>query len=124
MGADLLVLPSTAVIPDDEDHIFLVRLKDTGNWATIGGAVEPDETPEQCAVREAEEEAGVTVRVGDRCSVYSVGPNTASPVPRMATKTMAYAVTVDAYRHLRIARAPTTRTNGAERTASKWMISR
>jgi 8-oxo-dGTP diphosphatase len=26
-------------------------------WATIGGAIEPDETPEQAALREAEEEA-------------------------------------------------------------------
>ena len=74
MGADLLLLPSTAVIPrDDEDHILLVRLKDTGNWATIGGAVEPDETPEQCAVREAEEEAGVTVRLGSVLGVLG-GP--------------------------------------------------
>jgi 8-oxo-dGTP pyrophosphatase MutT (NUDIX family) len=39
----------------------MVRLADTGLWATIGGAVEPDESPEEAAVRESEEEAGVRV---------------------------------------------------------------
>jgi ADP-ribose pyrophosphatase YjhB (NUDIX family) len=37
---------------------------DTGRWATIGGAVEPDESPAEAAGREAEEEAGVTLRLG------------------------------------------------------------
>lgn len=65
VGSDLLHLPSTSVIPrNDAGEILLVRLVDSGHWATIGGAVEPGETPAQCAVREAEEEAGVKVRLG------------------------------------------------------------
>ncbi len=65
VGQDLLLLPSTAVLPrDDDGRILLVRLIDTGNWATIGGAVEPDESPRDCAIREAEEESGVTVQLG------------------------------------------------------------
>jgi 8-oxo-dGTP pyrophosphatase MutT (NUDIX family)/predicted kinase len=64
VGPDLLLLPSTAVLPrDDGGRILLVRLIDTGYWATIGGAVEPDEHPRACAVREAEEEAGVLVEL-------------------------------------------------------------
>jgi len=43
---------------------FSVRLVDTDQWAVIGGAIEPDESPEQAAVREAEEEAGVSVALG------------------------------------------------------------
>ena len=39
VGHDLLLLPSTAVLPrDDAGRLLLVRLVDTGNWATIGGA--------------------------------------------------------------------------------------
>jgi ADP-ribose pyrophosphatase YjhB (NUDIX family) len=65
VGHELLVIPSAAVIPRDEDgRILLVRLIDTGQWATIGGAIEPDESPQQSAVREAQEEAGVTVALG------------------------------------------------------------
>jgi ADP-ribose pyrophosphatase YjhB (NUDIX family) len=65
VGHDLLLLPSTAVLPRDEaGRLLLVRLIDTGNWATVGGVVEPDESPHECAIREAEEESGVTVRLG------------------------------------------------------------
>jgi ADP-ribose pyrophosphatase YjhB (NUDIX family) len=65
VGNELLVLPSAAVLPRDESgRVLLVRDADTNLWAAIGGAVEPDESPAQCAVREAAEEAGVVVRLG------------------------------------------------------------
>lgn len=46
------------------DEILLVRRAGThgsGTWSTPGGHLEPGETPEQCAVREAREETGVEV---------------------------------------------------------------
>lgn len=65
MGNELLVLPSAAVFPRDEaGRVLLVRDTGTGQWAAIGGAIEPDESPEQCARREAAEEAGVALRLG------------------------------------------------------------
>ena len=33
-----------------------------GKWNGLGGKFEPGETPEQCAIREIKEEAGLTVR--------------------------------------------------------------
>jgi 8-oxo-dGTP pyrophosphatase MutT (NUDIX family) len=74
VGHDLLLLPSAAVLPRDHaGRLLLVRLIDTGNWATIGGAVEPDESPRDCAVRETEEEAGITVELGNILGVFG-GP--------------------------------------------------
>jgi len=65
VGHELLVLPSAAVLPrDDDGRILLVRVIDNDQWAVIGGAVEPDESPAQAAVREAEEEAGVHLSLG------------------------------------------------------------
>jgi len=65
VGNELLVLPSAAVLPRDAaGRVLLVRVADTGHWAVIGGAIEPDESPATAAVREAAEEAGVTVRLG------------------------------------------------------------
>ncbi len=65
VGHELLVLPGVAVLPRDRDgRVLLVRIVDTGQWAAIGGAVEPDESPEEAALREAEEEAGVTLELG------------------------------------------------------------
>jgi 8-oxo-dGTP pyrophosphatase MutT (NUDIX family) len=74
IGHQLLVLPSVSVLPRDErGRLLLVRLIDTGRWATIGGAVEPDESPAEAAIREAEEEAGVTLRLGPVLAVLG-GP--------------------------------------------------
>jgi 8-oxo-dGTP pyrophosphatase MutT (NUDIX family)/predicted kinase len=74
VGSDLLLLPSAAVLPrDDAGRLLLVRLVDSGNWSTIGGAVEPDESPRECAVREAEEEAGVAIELGNILGVFG-GP--------------------------------------------------
>jgi 8-oxo-dGTP pyrophosphatase MutT (NUDIX family) len=65
VGTELLVLPSAAVLPRDEaGRVLLVRVIDTGQWAAIGGAIDPDESPDDAARREAEEEAGVTVELG------------------------------------------------------------
>ena len=74
VGNELLVLPSAGVIPRDEKgRVLLVRIIDTGHWAVIGGAIEPDESPEHAACREAEEEAGVTLRLGPILAVLG-GP--------------------------------------------------
>jgi 8-oxo-dGTP pyrophosphatase MutT (NUDIX family) len=51
------------LVRDDAGRILLVRQKDGGQWTTIGGSVEPDESPAEAAVREAEEEAGVAVEL-------------------------------------------------------------
>lgn len=64
VGHDLLLLPSVAVLPwDDDGRLLLVREAETGLWQTVGGAVEPDESPAQAAIRESAEEAGVVVEL-------------------------------------------------------------
>jgi 8-oxo-dGTP pyrophosphatase MutT (NUDIX family) len=64
VGHDLVLLPSVAVLVwDEEGRLLLVREAETGLWQTIGGTVEPDESPADAAVREAAEEAGVAVRL-------------------------------------------------------------
>ena len=64
IGHDLLLLPSVAVLPrDDDGRILLVQQADSGRWGPIGGSVEVDEDPAEAAVREAAEEAGVDVEL-------------------------------------------------------------
>jgi 8-oxo-dGTP pyrophosphatase MutT (NUDIX family) len=60
IGTDLLLLPSVAVLPrDDDGRILLVKHSYTGRWGTVGGAIEPDERPEDALRRETREEIGV-----------------------------------------------------------------
>jgi 8-oxo-dGTP pyrophosphatase MutT (NUDIX family) len=64
VGHRLLVLASVAVfVWDERGRLLLVREADTRKWQTIGGAVEPDESPFQAAVREAAEEANVVIEI-------------------------------------------------------------
>jgi ADP-ribose pyrophosphatase YjhB (NUDIX family) len=65
VGHELLLLPSVSVLPvDDDGRILLVRHAghDDG-WGTLGGAVEPGESPSAAAVREAREEIGADIQL-------------------------------------------------------------
>jgi 8-oxo-dGTP pyrophosphatase MutT (NUDIX family) len=65
VGHELLVLPGVAVLPWDESgSLLLARERESGLWQTLGGSVEPDESPHDAALREAGEEAGVVVEIG------------------------------------------------------------
>jgi 8-oxo-dGTP pyrophosphatase MutT (NUDIX family) len=74
IGHDLVQLPSVAVmIFDDAGRILLVRSIDTGEWQTVGGAIDPDEAPAAAAVREAREETGLEIELVRLIGVYG-GP--------------------------------------------------
>jgi ADP-ribose pyrophosphatase YjhB (NUDIX family) len=62
------------VIPERRGRILLLRRAiepRRGFWTYPGGFMEIDETTEECAAREAHEEAGVHVRVIELVGVYS-----------------------------------------------------
>ncbi|MGA2665569.1 MAG: NUDIX domain-containing protein [Nitrososphaerales archaeon] len=62
VGHELLLVPSVAVIlRDDRGRVLLARSADSGLWLPPGGAVEPDESPREAAIRETREETGVVV---------------------------------------------------------------
>jgi 8-oxo-dGTP pyrophosphatase MutT (NUDIX family) len=64
IGHDLVLLPAVCVlIWDDDGRLLLMREAQTGRWQTVGGMVDPDESPWDAAVREAEEETGLIVRL-------------------------------------------------------------
>jgi 8-oxo-dGTP pyrophosphatase MutT (NUDIX family) len=74
VGRDLVQLPSVAVMTfDDRGRLLLVRSRDTGEWQTVGGAIDPDESPADAAVREAFEETGLEVDLVRVTGVYG-GP--------------------------------------------------
>lgn len=91
VGHDLVLLPAVSVlIWGDDGRLLLMQEAETRRWQTIGGMIDPDESPADAALREAHEEAGCVVRLrrlraalggtgyrqhypnGDLCSYVSV----------------------------------------------------
>lgn len=64
VGHDLVLLPAVCVlIWDDAGRLLLMQEAQTMRWQTIGGMVDPDESPWDAARREALEESGAEVRL-------------------------------------------------------------
>jgi 8-oxo-dGTP pyrophosphatase MutT (NUDIX family) len=64
LGHDYVLIPTAgALIRDEAGRILLVRHVE-GHWQLPGGAVDPDERPEDTARRECLEEASIEIRLG------------------------------------------------------------
>ncbi len=114
IGHDLVLAPSATVIArDDRGRVLLVRSADSGLWQTIGGMLEPDESPQQAARREALEEAGVSVELRGIITVLG-GPQCRVTYPN--GDQMAYVTTVFDAR----VSAGEPRPDGDETTAVRW----
>jgi len=62
VGNALVLVPSvSALLYDGQGRMLLVRHANRDVWATPGGAIEPDEPPQDAVVREVWEEIGLTV---------------------------------------------------------------
>lgn len=73
IGHDRIQLPGiTAIVVNARGEVLLQKRSDFGYWHTIGGCVDPGETPAACAVREVREETGVDCRVVRLTGVYAL----------------------------------------------------
>jgi 8-oxo-dGTP pyrophosphatase MutT (NUDIX family) len=54
---------TTVVLDENAEKVLLILRQDLHIWALPGGGLEPDETPEQAAVRETLEETGYEVAI-------------------------------------------------------------
>ncbi len=74
VGHDLVLLPAVAVlIWDGEGRLLMVREAQTNLWQTVGGAIDPDESPRDAALRETAEEVGVDIEI-DAVRAVTGGP--------------------------------------------------
>ena len=70
------VLSTLCHIIKDDKYLMMHRVKkkidiNKDKWVGIGGHFEPDESPEECLLREAKEETGLDVEVGKVIGVYT-----------------------------------------------------
>src|SRR5471032_1945597 len=62
LGNEFLLVPSvTALVFDADGRVLLVRPSAKDVWVAPGGAVDPDEAPQDALVREVWEETGLLV---------------------------------------------------------------
>jgi 8-oxo-dGTP pyrophosphatase MutT (NUDIX family) len=62
IGSNLLLMPSVSTaLLDTEGRLLMAQQVGSSLWMTVGGAIEPDESPSDAAVREMWEEAGLHV---------------------------------------------------------------
>jgi ADP-ribose pyrophosphatase YjhB (NUDIX family) len=69
-------VPACAVILEREEKILLCQRKFPPypeGWTLPSGFLEADETPQQCAQREAKEETNLEVEIGEVFGVYAAG---------------------------------------------------
>lgn len=75
VGSSLLIVPSvTGLVFDEADRILLARHSNGGVWVAPGGAIDPDEAPQDAVVREVWEETGLHVEPTRLCGVFG-GPD-------------------------------------------------
>lgn len=68
-----------AAVFDDAGRVLLQRRTDDGAWCLPGGYVEPNESPEEAAIRETREETGLDVEPVDLVGVYTRRPGEYGP---------------------------------------------
>ena len=74
VGTRLLLMPSvTGLVFDSQDRVLLVRHSNGNVWVAPGGAIDPDEAPQDAVVRELWEETGLSVEPVRLCGVFG-GP--------------------------------------------------
>lgn len=57
------IKPSAGAFVQSDGRVLLIRRSDNGNWTMPGGAQDPGESLSRTAVRETQEETGITVEL-------------------------------------------------------------
>jgi 8-oxo-dGTP pyrophosphatase MutT (NUDIX family) len=66
------VVPSANVIVvNDQGEILMIRRTDNGNWAVPGGGMDLGESITDAAIRETQEETGITCKITGLVGIYT-----------------------------------------------------
>jgi ADP-ribose pyrophosphatase YjhB (NUDIX family) len=69
--ANSLVPSANVIVVSDQGEILLIRRTDNGNWAVPGGGMDLGESITDAAVRETQEETGITCEITGLVGIYT-----------------------------------------------------
>jgi ADP-ribose pyrophosphatase YjhB (NUDIX family) len=69
--ANSLVPSANVIVINDQGEILLIRRTDNGNWAVPGGGMDLGESIADTAVRETQEETGITCEITGLVGIYT-----------------------------------------------------
>jgi ADP-ribose pyrophosphatase YjhB (NUDIX family) len=69
--ANSVVPAVSAIVPDSDGRILLIRRTDNNYWSIPGGGLEPGESVRQATAREVMEETGIACEVTGLVGIYS-----------------------------------------------------
>src|SRR5215472_14382931 len=69
--ANSIVPSANVIVVNDQAEILMIRRTDNGNWAVPGGGMDLGESITDAAVRETEEETGITCKITGLVGIYT-----------------------------------------------------
>jgi 8-oxo-dGTP pyrophosphatase MutT (NUDIX family) len=69
--ANSVVPSANVIVVNDEGEILMIRRTDNDNWAVPGGGVDLGESITDAAVRETQEETGITCEITGLVGIYT-----------------------------------------------------
>jgi len=69
--ATTMVPSVNVVVENDKGEILLIQRSDNDNWALPGGAIDIGESLTQAAIREVQEETGITCEITGLVGIYT-----------------------------------------------------
>src|SRR6516164_9624761 len=69
--ANSLVPSANVIVVNDRGEILMIRRTDNGNWAIPGGGMDLAESMTDAAVRETQEETGITCKITGLVGIYT-----------------------------------------------------
>ena len=70
-SANSVVPAVSAIVPDEDGRVLLIRRTDNNYWSIPGGGLEPGESVRQATTREVMEETGIFCEVTGLVGIYS-----------------------------------------------------
>src|SRR5215472_8757608 len=69
--ANSIIPSANVIVVNDHGEVLMIRRTDNGNWAVPGGGMDLGESITDAAIRETQEETGITCKITGLVGIYT-----------------------------------------------------